>query len=369
MSCESVSVIIPNFNRAHLIGETLRCMVAQTRPPDEIIVVDDGSTDGSRDIIQSFGSKVRLIVQNHAGSAVARNRGFEASTGQYIQFMDSDDLCALNKIEEQLRAMQKADADMSYSPVLRCTLGKGIAAYSSPVQQQGPLPPKFSPSRWFARGWGIYLQACLFRRDRIVRAGPFETDLMPSEDYEFLFRILLSGARPVHVPSTLFLYRLHSEQITGSPGSQAMRRADYVKYVEHIRARLRENRQQFGAFDLAAWSIEASHAKRELFRLDWGDTLHHRALPFFERAPLVLKAVKDFGWKVSRRLRGRFYHYCYAEGPLTRHQQDLVRALGYEPYFFCNAGVGSSLHGSRWPLAWPGGAKHMAIAGRLLRYT
>ena len=84
----TLSVIIPNYNRAGLIGETLDNVFAQTRPPDEVIVVDDGSTDASVAVIERYGSRVRLIRQANAGPGAARNRGLAEARGDLIQFMD-----------------------------------------------------------------------------------------------------------------------------------------------------------------------------------------------------------------------------------------------------------------------------------------
>ena len=83
----SLSVIIPNYNRAALIGETLDNVFAQTRPPDEVIVVDDGSTDDSVAVIERYGARITLIRQANAGPGAARNRGLAAARGELIQFM------------------------------------------------------------------------------------------------------------------------------------------------------------------------------------------------------------------------------------------------------------------------------------------
>src|SRR5579864_366780 len=99
MSSLNVSVIVPNYNRETLIGETISNLLAQTLPPSEIIVVDDGSTDKSVDVIRSFGDKIKLIQQSNQGPGAARNAGLRIATGDFIQFQDSDDLFSLNKIE------------------------------------------------------------------------------------------------------------------------------------------------------------------------------------------------------------------------------------------------------------------------------
>src|SRR5665213_1424356 len=116
----NISVIIPAYNREQLIGETLRSLLNQTLPADEIIVVDDGSTDGTsiaayaafeeRKSANVKGNKVpefRVIKQENKGPAAARNAGFLASKGEFLHFFDSDDIALPNKHEVQWRALQE----------------------------------------------------------------------------------------------------------------------------------------------------------------------------------------------------------------------------------------------------------------------
>src|SRR5262245_27872009 len=112
----SVSVIIPNYNRAALVGETIDNMLAQSLPPAEVIVVDDGSVDDSVAVIDSFVNRVKLIRQPNRGPGAARNAGLEIATGDFIQFMDSDDLASLNKLEDQVALLNRTGASVAFSP-------------------------------------------------------------------------------------------------------------------------------------------------------------------------------------------------------------------------------------------------------------
>jgi glycosyltransferase involved in cell wall biosynthesis len=139
-----ISVIIPAYNRADLIGETLRSLLNQTLPAQEIIVVDDGSSDGTADkTLEAFenwkleignlknddGEQVsakstsniqhptfKILRQANAGPGAARNRGLAEATGEFIHFFDSDDVAALNKHEVQLKALLETEADIAYGP-------------------------------------------------------------------------------------------------------------------------------------------------------------------------------------------------------------------------------------------------------------
>ena len=102
-----VSVVIPTYNRADLIGRTIASVLAQSLPPDEVIVVDDGSTDDTEAVVATFGPRVRYVRQDNAGVSVARNRGAGLAGGRWIAFMDSDDLWSPRKLELQLGVMER----------------------------------------------------------------------------------------------------------------------------------------------------------------------------------------------------------------------------------------------------------------------
>ncbi|MGA7937309.1 MAG: glycosyltransferase, partial [Kovacikia sp.] len=206
----AVSVIIPNYNRAKLIGATLENMLSQTLPPVEIIVVDDGSTDDSVEVIRSFGSRVTLICQANQGPGAARNAGLKIATGDYIQFFDSDDLCSLNKLERQATALETSGGDIAYSPWVKVYIDRPLVRFENNVIQQQALPRNVDPLACFLRGWSIVFQSCLLKHSFIRSIGTYRTDLMPSEDAEFLFRMLLHGAKLQFVPDCLVLYRLHT---------------------------------------------------------------------------------------------------------------------------------------------------------------
>lgn len=103
----TISVVIPCYNRAGILGRAIRSALAQTVAPEEIVVVDDGSGDGSADVARSFGERVRVIEQANGGAAAARNRGIEAARGEWIAFLDSDDEWHPEKLALQLAAADR----------------------------------------------------------------------------------------------------------------------------------------------------------------------------------------------------------------------------------------------------------------------
>ena len=221
----SISVIIPNYNRATLIGETIENMLRQSLPPKELIVIDDGSTDNSVDVISSFGCNVTLIRQQNMGPGAARNAGLAIASGEFIQFMDSDDLVSLNKLETQRDALLKSRADMAYGPWVR-TIISG---------EQLHLPEWKSMLEWQMGSWCLVFQNCLIRKEIIDSTGGFRSDLMPSEDSEYLVRLLLSGARYCHTANCLTFYREHAlGQITSSGSTKQKRAEDWTHYLECV---------------------------------------------------------------------------------------------------------------------------------------
>ena len=326
-----LSVVIPNYNRATLIGETLDNVLAQTRPPDEVIVVDDGSTDNSVAIIERYGKRVTLIRQANAGPGAARNRGLAAARGELIQFMDSDDLWSLNKLAAQERALVESAAGFAYSPWLQARLEGGRARHADPVIQQHPLPPSRSELAWYLRGWVIVFQCCLFRRSLLDAAGPYREDLMPSEDSELLFRILKGGARPVHVPEALVLYRLHGgEQISRGGMARQRRAKDWAKYVGVVADQLADTaglseadrrHWRWREFEAARGLREAGIASETAVELGLSSRLGLRG----DRLANRIRAG------VSRRLGGSSFGAAYGSGSLDGHQVELLRAIGYDP--------------------------------------
>jgi glycosyltransferase involved in cell wall biosynthesis len=102
-----ISVVVPTYNRADILGRTIASVLAQSLPPDEVIVVDDGSTDDTAALVATFGSRVRYLRQANAGVSVARNHGASLAGGRWLAFVDSDDLWRPRKLELQMGVLQR----------------------------------------------------------------------------------------------------------------------------------------------------------------------------------------------------------------------------------------------------------------------
>jgi glycosyltransferase involved in cell wall biosynthesis len=231
MASTSISVVIPAYNRAELIGTTLRSLLAQTLPAAEIIVVDDGSTDGTAEVAEAFGSPVRVFRQENAGPGAARNRGFKESRGSFIHFFDSDDIAIPNKHEVQLGALVESGADIAYGPWVKGRISEHGFAPENHVLQQGGLP-KGDLIKALLTDWSMVPHACLFRRKIVEDSGGFPEDLLVAEDQLMFLNCLLKGATLAHTPGTLELYRTGDiGKITESPSAKGRRACDWAKFL------------------------------------------------------------------------------------------------------------------------------------------
>lgn len=326
-----ISTIIPAYNRADLIGETLRTVLEQTRPPHEVIVVDDGSTDGTCDLIsEQFGAAVTLIRQQNAGAGAARNAGLVRSTGEIIHFQDSDDLSSLNTYAVQ-GALIERGADVVYSPWLKTRI-EGKRLFPEPVAlQQGPVPAGRSLAvHTLMVSWNTVFQPCLFRRSTLVAAGPYRQDLAPTEDTELMSRIAQQTDRFVHTNETILLYRMHPEnQVSAQYPEKVMR--DRANLWTLLRAEA-DRRSDISPWHRTLFNVKKLEVARDVRRFDaaradelaaGSNLLHHLSLP-----------LHDLLHRVAGRLRvmrhGQGYGPFHAAGPLTAQQREQIALLGYE---------------------------------------
>jgi len=331
-----ISVIIPNYNRETLVGETISNLLAQTLPPQEIIVVDDGSTDKSVEVIQSFGGKVKLIRQANQGPGAARNAGLRVATGEFIQFQDSDDLFSLNKLEAQAKLLEQTGADIAFCPWVKLTIEDRNATLEDHVLQQKMPPAKLSLPCWWLRGWSTVFQSLLFRHSFLNRVGFYRTDLMPSEDTEFFFRMLTSSPRIAFTPKALTLYRLHNvNKITQDEGtSQARRAIDWARCLQCIIQRCENSGLKM---DWMTRSIFISGTRKHLRYLrtapDAPAGLVDFLSKFSARLPGGWLAAVEWWLRLAEqgrlRARGSRWMPAYQAGAITKNQMLLIREMGF----------------------------------------
>jgi len=205
-----VSILIPAFNAQEWIADTLRSAIAQTWERKEIIVIEDGSDDQTLAIARQFESdRVRVVTQKNQGASAARNTAFSLSQGDYIQWLDADDLLAPDKITRQMEVLERCQSK-------RFLLSSAWAWFMYRYYRAEFVPTALwcdlSPTEWLLRKMdqNLYMQTAtwLVSREITEAAGPWNTSLLGDDDGEYFCRVLLNSEGTRFVPEAKVYYRL-----------------------------------------------------------------------------------------------------------------------------------------------------------------
>jgi glycosyltransferase involved in cell wall biosynthesis len=204
-----VSILIPAFNAQEWVADTLRSAIAQTWDRKEIIVVDDGSTDRTLEVAQQFQTKgVRVVTQENRGAAAARNTAFSLSQGDYIQWLDADDLMTPDKIARQMEVLGQRQSKLT---LLSSPWGNFFYRYYRAEFNPTALWTDLSPTEWLLRkmGQNLHMQTAtwLVSRELTAAAGPWNTQLLGDDDGEYFCRVLLQCDGVRFVPGAKVYYR------------------------------------------------------------------------------------------------------------------------------------------------------------------
>jgi glycosyltransferase involved in cell wall biosynthesis len=210
MRAPLVSILIPAYNAEEFVAESIESAVAQTWPRKEIIVVDDGSRDRTGEVARQFASKEVLVVSKENGGAqVARNHAYRLSQGDYIQWLDADDILAPDKVERQLAVLRETD-----SPRILLSSPRGWFYYRTERAQFVPnsLWQDLSPVEWLLTKMGENLPmqtaTWLTSRELAEAAGPWDTRLHRDQDGEYFCRVLLASEGTRFVPEARVFHRI-----------------------------------------------------------------------------------------------------------------------------------------------------------------
>jgi len=205
-----VSILIPAFNAQEWIGDTIKSAMDQTWPRKEIIVVDDGSRDQTLPIARQFTSKeVSVVTQANLGPSAARNRAFSICQGDYVQWLDADDLMTPDKITRQMEAL---DHDAGKRMLLSSAWGEFMYRPYRAKFIPTALWCDLSPVEWLLRkmGQGLHMQTAtwLVSRELTEAAGPWDTRLLVNNDGEYFCRVLLGSDGTRFIPEARVFYRM-----------------------------------------------------------------------------------------------------------------------------------------------------------------
>ncbi len=206
----TISVVIPAYNAARWIDETLQSVLDQTRPPDEIIVVNDGSTDDTAERARSHGSRVTVLEQANGGPPAAYNRGFDEATSSYVAMCPADDLWNPRKLEWQEQVLE---ADASIDVLFGHATLFGIVEGEHPHPGSEGILDRAEFMRAMYEADLVPAPATVVRRELHRRLGRFDESL-PSEDYEFWMRALRAGATFHYDARDVVLLRIHGENVS-----------------------------------------------------------------------------------------------------------------------------------------------------------
>ena len=220
-----VSVMIGAYNAAPYLGEAIESVLAQDYEPIELIVVDDGSTDGTADVARNF-AEVKVIEQANGGNGAARNRAVENAAGELFAFLDADDRFTPGKL-----TLQKAALDVD--PGLDMVFGH-VREFLSPELDEETRaslrPPAPEPMPWTAPN------LMLIRRESFERVGPFTTAVRVGVTVDWFARAAEAGLRHTILPEVVLERRLHTQN------NGLRERASRSQYVEVIRQAMERRR-------------------------------------------------------------------------------------------------------------------------------
>jgi glycosyltransferase involved in cell wall biosynthesis len=220
-----ISVVIPAYNAERYLREALESVLAQHYPALEILVIDDGSADGTGGVAQSVAG-VRYVRQENAGAAAARNHGVQLAEGEWIAFLDADDLWTVGKLSWQSQVLHE-------KPEIDIVLGQAEQFISPELDAEAAArmqcPPGSQP--------GYLPSAMLLRKTSFDRVGGFDTKLSVGEFIDWYSRAEEKGLRTEMLPQVVFRRRLHATN------QGQTKREDYGKdYLKILKARLDRKR-------------------------------------------------------------------------------------------------------------------------------
>jgi len=234
-----ISAIIPAYNSQDFILDAIQSIQNQTHPVDEIIVIDDGSTDSTQQIIQSQTSNIKYIHQENQGPSAARNTGIKAAQGNWIAFLDADDQWMPDKIEKQLLALKHSPelhllaGDMQEIGINHELITQSVLAKHKLLQEFqeiNSLPIKNALAKLVNKNF-IPTGTVLANRSTLIEAGMFNTAIRFGEDLELWAKI--ATKHPITcLPEVLMLRRLHGQNATSCTMPMLI---DLVKVMQSIR--------------------------------------------------------------------------------------------------------------------------------------
>ncbi len=232
-----ISILIPCYNAERWIAQAIESALTQTWQEKEVIVVDDGSTDRSLDVIRQFDGRIRWETGPNRGGGAARNRLLDMARGEWLQYLDADDYLRPQKLQVQIAsALAHPDCSVIYSPTAWEHIERGRLICTDEMIPE-PCDPWLLLARWRLPQTG----GTLWRKDALQRVGGWRIGQPCCQEHELYFRLLEAGIRFEHCPGCLAVYRDwdHGVRVTRkSPAEVDRQRLIIMDRIEyHLRER------------------------------------------------------------------------------------------------------------------------------------
>lgn len=254
-----VSVIIPTYNRAKYLPEAIDSVLNQTYQDFEIIIVDDGSTDNTEDIVCQYvegaPERIRYLHQNNKGVSAATNNGIIESKGEYICFLDDDDYYLRQSLELRTKALNLYDADIIIGKLNRIYVAtsQGKIDSSFPLKYRkavikrhgkfyicdGPTFFKMAINK----GFFVHTSAIMFKKQFLNQIGLFDESLKSSQDIDIYFRVFSSAKNFIYIDDTLSSYRHHLNRHSNDLNRLFLdERRRYIKQIKYLNEKKFDNK-------------------------------------------------------------------------------------------------------------------------------
>ncbi|MBH8555244.1 glycosyltransferase [Nostocaceae cyanobacterium CENA357] len=234
-----VSIIIPCFNAEKWLAQAIDSCLKQTYSNIEIIVIDDGSTDNSLEIIKSYGNQVIWQSLLHKGGNFARNRGLDLSKGEYIQYLDADDYILPEKIERQVHFLEATGADVVY----------GDWRHQRHLPDGSSFLDKIEISEMqsdilasLLANWWVALAALLYKRTAVENSNGWDETLSAAQDRDFLLSVVMNNNKVVYQSGCYAIYRRYGS-VTVSTSSKSRWLKSHYLVLEKVERQLLQNNQ------------------------------------------------------------------------------------------------------------------------------
>jgi glycosyltransferase involved in cell wall biosynthesis len=285
-----ISVVIPAYNNGPHIHRSIDSVLAQTASPLEIIVVDDGSTDNTSELVKCYGEKVRYIYQENAGASAARNTGVEAVTGDWIAFLDADDEWLPMKLEAQLNHLKKhPDLQWMTGNYMRCLCAANRCAPDVTASAcDRYLEPNEIVENYllkYQHGFTGHTDTMLIQKSLLIEAGQFRPEQKRFNDLDCWLRIAYRQPVIGFLREPLAVYHMEAQEGLSVKYNSAEIYADLIH--RHLQLSAQYDRQQdfkqLAAFLLSRWM------RGMLFRAEQINKIHGLLKEFAEILPSKVK--------------------------------------------------------------------------------